>query len=279
MLIAFHIYGRPPGPGSLASAITHRFAPLARTAKSTGDLRPLLAAVSSMSHREKAALLEDSMDMWVGLHAMNLAPEVSLPGNAGAAASDSVQALPDSMFFDAEQIAPAGADYRIHLTVSESPNGTTTLVFLVEPIGPGAGYDDLARRCGWTQFTDGPVVPLWMAKIDDRRGVLHSIARLATDADGYRRIEWDNDLIDLRLEQYPGPTVLPPGYLALLQSSKELLMVGPAANIEEAQALAGQGGLVSVRAQVIFDAHPKVRADSQGNADEAAFPTTPQEQR
>ncbi|NEW77733.1 hypothetical protein [Streptomyces rhizosphaericus] len=202
MLMAFYIYGGLPDAGSLASAATHRFFAVARTAKASGDLRPLLAMVRAMSRRERAELAEDAMDMWVGMHALHLVPEAHGPGpSPRPAVSGPAGSLPDSLFPDVAQLRPPGADYRLHPALPDGEAGIPPVpVLWVEPHGSAAGYDDLVRRCGFTAVTeeaDGD--PLWLLHVNEDLGALREVARLATDASGQRRAEWGDHIIDLYL--------------------------------------------------------------------------------
>ncbi|WP_158712105.1 hypothetical protein [Streptomyces rimosus] len=256
MLMAFYIYGGLPDAGSLASAATHRFAAAAPTAKASGDLQPLLATVRAMSRPERAELVEDTMDMWVGMHAMNIIPEAHTSGSpARPAVSETAECLPDALFLDTAQLAPPRADYRLHPALPDGEGDAPPMpVLWVEPHGPAAGRDDLVRRCGFTPVTDeGGGDPLWLLHVNEDLGALREVARLATDACGQRRTGWSDDLIDLHLSTGSIMTPLPSDYLGLLRSTSEVRMIGPAANAADAAARAEQGQLLSARARVVFD--------------------------
>ncbi|MET8275108.1 hypothetical protein [Streptomyces sp. NPDC005096] len=254
--MAFYIYGGAPDAGSLASAATHRFTALAHTARTSADLQPLLASVRAMSRADKAALLEDTMDMWVGMHAMNITPTAHIPGSAAQPATHQAgQALPDELFLDDTKIAPPGADYRVHTAISDLPDGTMAPLLLVEPTGPAAGFDDLSQRCGWPALADDMNDPLWLVHVDEHLGTLHSITRLATDASGQRRDGWGDDFTDLYLGHATTATPLPQEYITLLRSTGEVVMIGPAAASADATVLADPDRLLSVRARIVFDTY------------------------
>ncbi len=192
--------------GALASRATQVFFGLVKHAREYRDPGMLPAAVEMLPRDSRAAILEDTLDMWTyyghvdagllrerypsptGLSTVTVTVEGSAPEKAGPGVVVDLSALGHP------------AAYGVRTDMTRTGSGLVASVALV-PESPDAGYDDLCWRCGWDPdiFQGLPrVEPAWVLKIDRTSGALLGIVRLldATLLPERQPWEWRQDVYD-----------------------------------------------------------------------------------
>ncbi|MFJ8941071.1 hypothetical protein ACIRL0_36050 [Streptomyces sp. NPDC102365] len=225
--------------GALASRATQVFFGLVKHAREYRDPGMLPTAVAMLPRDARAAILEDTLDMWTyyghvdagllrerypsptGLSTVTVTVEGSDPENAGPGVVVDLSALGHP------------AAYGVRTDMTRTGSGLVASVALV-PESPDAGYDDLRWRCGWEPyiFQGLPSVdPAWVLKIDRTSGALLGIVRLldATLLPERQPWEWRQDVYDRILWRAPvsAPALASAKWLETARRRDTVLLYGP----------------------------------------------------
>ncbi|MFG2463746.1 hypothetical protein ACGFWE_42865 [Streptomyces sp. NPDC048523] len=239
--------------GSLASEAAHAFF-RALKASSPGDGRGMVRCVESLNYQDRAALLEDALDLWTfyghkhpGLmRGQNTRQKSPSPFTFAVPGSAPEDAGPGTVLDLSGLAHPARYGVRADMTLTGS--GRVASVALVpDPESREAGYDDLHQRLAWEPYLPEALPeedPAWVLKIHETNGTLLGIVRLldASLLPGKPR-EWRPDAYDVILWSAPQPTPASAAWLETAREKGSVLLYGPldltpAAPLDSARLLA-----------------------------------------
>jgi hypothetical protein len=228
-----------PDAGGLASRATQVFFGLVKQARDYRDPGMLPVAVEMLPRADRAAILEDTLDLWTyyghvdagllrdrypsptGLSTVTVTVEGSDPDKAGPGVVVDLSALGHP------------AAYGVRTDMTRTGSGLVASMALV-PESPEAGHDDLRWRCGWEPyiFQGLPSVnPAWVLKIDRTSGALLGIVRLldATLLPEKQPWEWRQDVYDRILWRARTATPVPASaeWLETAHRRDTVLLYGP----------------------------------------------------
>jgi hypothetical protein len=229
-----------PDAGGLASKPTQMFFLLVQQARAHGgDARMMAAGVEMMTRADRAALLEDALDLWTfyghkhpGLMrgSQDSGPKdlsditITIPGNE-----------PDDdpgIVVDLSGLAhPATYAVRADMTLTGFGRVASVALF-AHPETPEAGYDDLRERCAWQPLIPEGLPeedPAWVLKVDQTSGALLGIVRLldATVLPDQPHWEWRPDVYDVILWRAPEQRPVSATWLEAARDRGSALLYGP----------------------------------------------------
>ncbi|MFE6904030.1 hypothetical protein ACFVFJ_45745 [Streptomyces sp. NPDC057717] len=227
-----------PDAGGLAAKPTQVFFHLVQQARTSGDARMMAAGVEMMPRADRAALLEDALDMWTfyghkhpglmrgqGSSSVDLSDTITVPGGtpeeAGAGTVVDLSGLDH----------PASYGARADMTLTGFGRVASVALF-AHPETPEAGYDDLRERCAWDPLIPEGLPekdPAWVLKVDQTTGALLGIVRLldATLLPDQPHWEWRPDLYDVLLWRAGERKAASPAWLEAARQRGSALLYGP----------------------------------------------------
>jgi hypothetical protein len=229
-----------PDAGSLASEPTQMFFRLVQQARDHGgDARMMCTGVEMMNRADRAALLEDALDLWTFYghkHPGLMRGQDSGPENLAGIAitvpgSDPEDAGPGTVVDVSGLIHPATYGAQTDMTVTGFGRVASVALF-AHPETPEAGYDDLRERCAWEPLIPQGLPeedPAWVLKIDQASGALLGIVRLldATLLPEQPHWEWRSDVYDVILWRAPVLKSVSAEWLEAARDRGSALLYGP----------------------------------------------------
>lgn len=240
-LLAGFVLALWPRPISTSAAVV-AWHPLARAAHDSDDGSAALAALEAMPSEAVEELLDEVLDHWalgglgaetgspVSLHILTLPNDPDDPDDGGDLNTGGQEA--------------GQASYALTPGVIETSHGPLPILVLI-PESPGAGPQDLQRRCGWPIW-DLTMLPAgdfsWRVRLEAATRSLSAIVRV--DDEGFD---------DLVLWEAAEVVTLPADWFNLIDRTEQVLVCGSAAGVgPELQAAAQRGHLTAVIARARF---------------------------